>query len=250
MDSQGYIFNLQRFSVNDGPGIRTTVFFSGCPLGCWWCHNPEGIGKVNTSGLKRAISVENLLAEIEKDRIFYDESGGGVTFSGGEPLAQSAFLYEILRACREAGIQTALDTSGYADKSLIKKILPVADLFLYDVKLIDPVEHLKYTGISNFEILDNLSFLIKSKARIIIRLPLIPEITMTDKNILQTIQLLSKYGTIPEINLLPYHRIADGKYKRFGIKNKMKSISIIDENTVIRIKEKFESAGFVTKVGG
>ncbi len=248
--SEGYIFNLQRFSVNDGPGIRTTVFFTGCPLSCWWCHNPEGIRKVHAPGLSKSHTVESLLGEIEKDRIFYDESGGGVTFSGGEPLTQSGFLFNILKACRDAGIHTAVDTSGYADKALIKKIMPFTDLFLYDIKLIDPVEHLKYTGISNYEILENLNYLIKSKAGVIIRIPLIPEITMTERNISLTIDHLSKCGALVEVNLLPYHRIADRKYENFGIINKMSPDSVLDENWVTQIRQRFEESGFITKIGG
>jgi pyruvate formate lyase activating enzyme len=134
---KGVIFNIQRFSVNDGPGIRTTIFLKGCPLSCGWCHNPEGRqfepSAINGNEIGSELTTGELLTEIGKDRIFYEESGGGVTFSGGEPLAQPEFLEEMLTRCRDNGFHSAIDTSGYADKALFKKILPITDLFLFDL---------------------------------------------------------------------------------------------------------------------
>jgi len=225
MTNSGIIFNIQRFSVNDGPGIRTTVFMKGCPMGCQWCHNPEsrsfGIEKINGQVIGKEYTVDALFEEIEKDRIFYDESGGGVTFSGGEPLSQPEFLINILNKCRDAGIHCAIDTAGYAKKEILNELIGITDLFLYDIKLIDPVQHLKYTNVSNHEILENLEYLVKNKVKIIVRLPLIPEITATDKNIEQIRDFLKKYKKTPEINLLPYHRIAENKYKKYGFKYMM-----------------------------
>jgi pyruvate formate lyase activating enzyme len=254
MSIKGVIFNIQRFSVNDGPGIRTTVFMKGCPLCCGWCHNPEGrdfepfkldgetIGKVYTDG--------ELYSEVEKDRIFYEESGGGVTFSGGEPLSQPEFLNSILKLCKENGIQTAVDTSGYADKALFKMILPHTDLFLFDLKLADPVSHLKYAGVSNTEILENLEYLLKKNARVIIRIPMIPKITATDENINSILDILKRVQTKPEINLIPYHRIADSKYLRFGLKNIMTGIKELSETELQEYRNQFETAGYTTKIGG
>ncbi len=154
MSTTGIIFNIQQFSVNDGPGIRTTVFFKGCPLGCWWCHNPESksfdIEKINGKTLGQEYTVDELFKEIEKDRIFYEESNGGVTFSGGEPFSQPKFLKEILVRCKKNGISTAIDTSGYIDTNILKQFVKITDLFLYDLKLIDPVLHLKYTDSFKF----------------------------------------------------------------------------------------------------
>lgn len=254
MSSTGIIFNIQRFSVNDGPGIRTTVFMKGCPLRCWWCHNPEGIGfepEVNgKTEIGNYYTVEELLEEILKDRIFYDESGGGVTFSGGEPLSQIDFLTEILDKCNSAGIHTAVDTSGYANKILLKKIIDKTDLFLYDLKLIDPVQHLKYTEVSNTEILDNLDYLIRTKAEVIIRIPMIPGIIATIENMTAIRDFLSGYDNKPTIHLLPYHKIAEGKYEKFGLKNKMNGKKELTEKEILENRLIFEESEFKVKIGG
>jgi len=254
VSSTGIIFNIQRFSVHDGPGIRATVFFKGCPLGCWWCHNPESksfdIEDINGKTLGKKYTVDELFTEIEKDRVFFEESKGGITFSGGEPLAQPDFLEEIINKCRENGIRTAVDTSGYTDKNIIKRFIHIADLFLYDIKLIDPVLHLKYTDISNTEILQNLDYLMAQKTNIIIRIPLIPGITATDENIKQIKDYLLKYNIKPEINLLPFHKIAEHKYKKYGIKYHMnKSFDLKDEQ-IKQFKSIFTESGFNVKLGG
>lgn len=254
MSVNGVIFNIQRFSVNDGPGIRTTVFMKGCHLGCGWCHNPEGrlfppFG-LNNEVIGRTVDTDELYEEIDKDRVFYEESGGGVTFSGGEPLAQPEFLKSILKKCSENGIPAAVDTSGYAHKALFKQILPFTGLFLYDIKLVDPVRHLKFTGVSNTEILENLDFLMGKNAHVIIRVPMIPEITATRENIDSIIKLLGKYSDKPLVNLLPFHRIADGKYNKFGIKNIMTGISELPETELQEYRNLFERSGFITKIGG
>jgi len=172
--NEGIIFDIKRYAINDGPGIRTTVFLKGCPLNCWWCHNPEGINlnieklninkKINTKinqkekiGYK--INVKDLTNELLKDYIFYKESGGGVTFSGGEPLIQIDFLHSILLECKKNNIKTAIDTCGYSTIKKIDKIYDYVDLFLYDIKFIDEKQHLKYTGKSNEKILSNLKYL-------------------------------------------------------------------------------------------
>ena len=254
MSKKGIIFNIQRFSVNDGPGIRTTVFMKGCPLSCWWCHNPESrqFGKqiLNGRQMGEDYTAEQLLNEIEKDRIFYDESGGGVTFSGGEPLAQPVFLAEMLDICREADIHTAVDTTGYAGLDLIEKIGTRADHILYDLKLMDPVEHLKYTGISNTEILENLDYLLSNGSNVIIRIPLIPGITDTKENLDKILEFLSGYNKQPEVNLLPYHRIAEGKYHKYGIKYKMNGVNELTDDEIAKYKTLFEKAGFKVKIGG
>ncbi|MFX1514452.1 MAG: 4Fe-4S cluster-binding domain-containing protein, partial [Promethearchaeota archaeon] len=172
MKAKGIIFDVKKYAIHDGPGIRTTVFFKGCPLRCWWCHNPEGqkegletiiktqIDKNTLSDnqeetIGREVSVVEVITEIEKDQLFYDESGGGVTFSGGEPLMQPAFLNALLDACKEKELTTTLDTCGYASWNILKKIKDKIDLFLYDIKIIDNKEHQKYTGVSNNQILSN-----------------------------------------------------------------------------------------------
>lgn len=253
MSKQGIIFNIQRFSVNDGPGIRTTVFLKGCPLSCNWCHNPEGISskiqKLNGDVFGKKISTEEVFSEIERDRVFYDQSGGGVTFSGGEPLAQPGFLSENLDLCKQAGIRSAIDTTGYANLELVKKLSKKTDLFLYDLKFIDASLHIKHTGVSNSEILENLDFLINNGCNVIIRIPLIPGVTFTTQNLNDIISFLNKYENKPEINLLPYHRIATGKYEKFNMKYKIKGKELSKEN-IEETKNLFIAAGYNVKVGG
>ncbi len=249
---QGIVFNIQRFSVNDGPGIRTTVFMKGCPLSCWWCHNPEGIsfgqGSANGKEIGTVWDIHTLFKEIEKDRIFYDESGGGVTFSGGEPLAQPEFLEAALTKCLQEGIHTAVDTSGFADMEAFKKIMPFTNLFLYDLKLIDAEDHYKYTGSKNELILNNLDFLLKSKSNIILRIPLIPDITYKKENIEGIIDYLSKYEVKPVVNLLNYHRIAEGKYEKFGIINRMKGKREISTAEIEEVRDLFVNSGFNVRI--
>jgi len=182
--------------------------------------------------------------------VFYDDSGGGVTFSGGEPLAQSGFLLELLKASQKAGIHTAVDTSGYADQDNFQKIIDYTDLFLYDLKLIDPAEHLKYTDISNTEILENLEFLIQSKKTVIIRIPLIPNITATSENLDQIINFLNKFDEKPEVNLLPYHKIAAGKYDKFGFSNQMNNSMELSDQEIKQKFKLFENSGFQVEIGG
>jgi pyruvate formate lyase activating enzyme len=253
MTSRGIIFNIQRFSVNDGPGIRTTVFMKGCPLSCWWCHNPEGrkraIEQLNGETVGREITTDELFGIIEKDRIFYDESGGGVTFSGGEPLAQPGFLLKLLELCRMNGIHSAVDTSGYADKALFKKILTKTDLFLYDLKLMDPVKHLRYVEVSNSEILENLKFLLANDANVIIRIPMIRNITATNDNLSQTAIFLMQNNRKPKINLLPFHNIGVSKYKKFDQKYRIKKDSELSRDEIMSMASIFEKLGFTVTIG-
>jgi len=204
---KGLIFDIKRFAVHDGPGIRTTIFFKGCPLSCRWCHNPESRSdtlQCSTKHLKlngeafeqeeitgKETAVQELLDEIERDRIYYEESGGGVTLSGGEPLFQPDFCVALLRDLKKAGLHTALDTTGYAEQEVIRKIMPYTDLFLYDLKLMDDEEHQKYTGVSNNVILENLEYLVEEGKDVIIRFPIIPGITDKPSNINTIIDFLS-----------------------------------------------------------
>ena len=180
-----YIFNIQRFSIHDGPGIRTTVFFQGCPLECIWCHNAEGIPQylekesgdkvIGFPGLNK-YTLEGLTEEILKDRVFYDESGGGVSFSGGEPLMQAEFLIEILKKMKDLQIHTTVDTSGCAAEKCFSEVAILADLLLFDLKIVDNDLHIKYTGTDNIRVIKNLEYLIKQKIPFRIRIPLINEI--------------------------------------------------------------------------
>ncbi len=238
----GYISNIQRFSIHDGPGIRTTVFFQSCPLQCWWCHNPECMaidGYAEKDNIER-MSVKELMKEILKDKAFYQESNGGVTFSGGEPLAQAGFLCDILEEAKGSNIHTAIDTSGYTDRHNIWEIASLTDLFLYDLKLMDNDLHLKYTGVPNTLILKNLRFLDETGKKIIIRIPLIPEITDTANNITSIIDFLKSLKQTYTIDLLPYHKTAAGKYERLKIPYKLKgkNQSVSDITSVINLFKK------------
>jgi len=231
---EGVVFDLRRYSVYDGPGIRTTVFLKGCPLNCIWCHNPESqklqpesfkrIVKKNlgyshsetTEFFGKIVTADEIMTEIERDILFFDDSGGGVTFSGGEPLVQLDFLNELLYRCNKKGIHTAVDTSGCMPTANFEKIIDKTDLFLFDIKLIDEEEHKKYTGSSNRVILDNLKFLAESGKNINIRVPLIPGITDTVENLTGIKNFIDRFQSIKTISLLPYNEIAENKYTRLN----------------------------------
>ncbi len=241
----GTIFDIKKFAIHDGPGIRTTVFFKGCPLDCWWCHNPEG-RKLETETLSvkpggdasdscipartvvigRDVSVASVMDEVMKDVIFYDESGGGVTFSGGEPMMQPEFLLVLLQACKENGLNTAVDTSGYAPWDDFKKIYDLIDLFLYDLKLMDDESHVKYTGVSNKLILENLARLSSMGSKVEPRIPLIPGITDTEENLEAIAEFLTPQKNIRHVVLLPYNRLGEDKFRKFDLTYKAGQLSV------------------------
>lgn len=249
---KGVISNIQRFSVHDGPGIRVTVFMQGCPLSCWWCHNPESIPFCNIEDQddRIRISAKELLKEIKKDLIFMDESEGGVTFSGGEPLMQLLFIQEMLELCREEGIHTALDTTGLISKDAFDNIIDLPDLFLYDLKLIDNQEHKKYTGTSNVLILENLKTLAKKGKKVNIRFPLIPGITDKEENLLAMRTFIQELPEINGLNILPFHRIAGAKYDKLKLENKMRGVLPYSSSQINKIEKFFTNAGIETRIGG
>lgn len=265
----GIIFNIQRFALHDGPGIRTTVFFKGCPLRCWWCHNPEShkilpekfngcnqrrgfdqTFSVNKDEVGKEISIEELITEVMKDRVFYEESNGGVTFSGGEPLMQPEFLAEALKECKNSGVHTAVDTSGYSEIENLKSAATDTDLFLFDLKLMNDDLHQNYTGVSNQLILKNLLELDQLNKKIIIRIPIIPEITDAEENLLAIRGFISYLKNVVEVNLLPYHRTGEGKYAKYGKDNKMNETKSPDSDQLENIKQLFSKLKRKVKVGG
>ncbi len=263
----GIIFDIKRFAVHDGPGIRATVFMKGCPLKCSWCHNPESISakictvaKTVRIGEKtftenetvgHEITVTDLMKELLKEKVFMEESGGGVTFSGGEPLQQADFLIEILQACKQKEMHTVVDTSGLAKWEVLEKVAQYTDLFLYDLKLIDNELHKKHTGSSNKLILENLARLLDAGKKVWIRLPMIPGITFTETNINQTIDFLKQQKhSIEYVNLLPYHNTASHKYDRFGLVNLLHELKSVMKSDLEATKKQFEEAGFQVKIGG
>ncbi|MFX0124644.1 MAG: glycyl-radical enzyme activating protein [Candidatus Hodarchaeota archaeon] len=258
--SKGVIFDIKKYALHDGPGIRTTVFLKGCPLNCWWCHNPEGQDPEpeiiwNNQNIKkeiigREISVEEVITEVEKDLIFYDQSGGGVTFSGGEPLMQPDFLDHLLTACQTRELSTTLDTCGYASWEVIKRIKDKVDLFLYDLKMIDNDKHQKYTGVSVLPILSNLKKLDEEGKDIIIRFPVITGITETEENINQLSEWITKLEAIKEINLLPFHKIGYSKYIKLKRENKLLNHDPPSPERMDQLLDTFRGLGFITKLGG
>ena len=263
----GIIFDIKRFAVHDGPGIRTTVFMKGCPLSCQWCHNPESISQEICTVAKsvrlgtkiftedevvgREMTVEEVMCVLRKEQIFMEESDGGVTFSGGEPLMQPVFLTEMLSACHAEGMHTTVDTCGYAKWEVLKKVARYTDLFLYDLKVMDTDLHIENTGVSNKLILENLSGLLKAGKKVRIRIPMIPGVSFTENNINETILYLKGLNSPVEgVDLLPYHNTASHKYIRFGIENPLKEIKSVNKDELLHVKQQFEEAGFVIKIGG
>lgn len=296
------IFNIQKFSLHDGPGIRTTVFFKGCPLHCVWCHNPESqqphpevfwnadlcrqcdeclrhcpqraiqrtaVNTIITSPgcctacaactdscttnarefSGRLYTIAELLREIEKDRPFYEQSGGGVTLSGGEALCQIDFAVELARICRQKGISVAIDTCGHVPFQYFERIIDYVDLFLYDIKLMDTAQHRQFTGQDNQLILENLQKLTARGARVNLRLPLIDGINTHPAN---TEALLTFIQQLPlsAVNLLPYHNTATDKYRRLNRTYAADTLRPPNEHTIGQIRALLEQAGFLVKIGG
>jgi len=218
---------------------------------CSKCSDVCPAGALVTIG--KEYTIEELMEVVERDLLLYDTSGGGVTFSGGEPLAQPLFLNESLKQCKAREIRTAIETSGYTSREVWSSICKNVDLFLYDLKLIDDSEHQEYCGVSNKVILSNLEALVEEGGRgrdVIIRFPLIPSVTDTEKNISALIQLLSNLRGVSEIDLLPYHDVGE-KYARLGMEFKMKKVSAPpSESSLKYTKERLEKIGMLVKIGG
>ncbi len=240
------IFEIKRFAVHDGDGIRTTVFFKGCPLRCVWCHNPEGLtaqpqeafyqhkcigcGECKQEGFTpdaclgnarilygRDVTVDELLPRLLEDREFYENSGGGVTLSGGECLMQADFCAALLKRLKEQGIHTAVDTCGFVAKGAFEKVLPFTDVFLYDLKAYDEDVHIRCTGQSNRIILENLTYLDSLGKTVEIRIPYVPD--YNDGQIESIARFLLPLKHVTKIRVLPYHNYASSKYAAMNIKN-------------------------------
>lgn len=302
MNTKGHVFEIERFAIHDGPGIRTVVFMKGCPLSCLWCSNPEsqelkpeitqnpsfciGCGSCikacpenaissSDEGITRDITkctncgkcaeacysgaltlvgktytVEELVKEISVDEAFYFQSGGGVTFSGGEALMQGEFLYKAAKACRERRYHTCIETTGFASWNTISKAAPFINLFLYDFKHMDNEKHLEYTGQRNEQILENFIKLIKTGADIIARFPVIPGYNDDENNILQMISFLKKNYNKKRIDLLPYHNLGSTKYKSLGIPYELKDLVPPKEEYIENIAQIFINEGFSPRIGG
>ncbi len=292
------IFDIQRYSVHDGPGIRTVVFCKGCPLRCLWCQNPESWRRASEIGFapERCIgchhceeacpegailsgekridrtrcsvcgecvdtcyaealrwvgeewSGEELLAEVSKDRAFYEDSGGGVTLSGGEPLLQIDFVEGFCSRCREEGLSVAVETCGAVPFDSFRRILPFVDLFLFDVKAIDSSLHEAWTGSGNDRILSNLEKLRESGARVIPRVPIVPEHTAIPSNLNQIATHLA--GSFPEVHLLPYHGLGESKRGLVDAQKPSLRLDPPGEEEMKAIGKIFEEKGILARVGG
>ena len=265
---KGIIFDIERNSFVDGPGIRTTVFFKGCNLRCAWCHNPEsqlcekeilfyknkctGCGRCKDLTIDdenficfsdakeicgKEYTVDEVFAEVIKDKAFYETSGGGLTFSGGECMLQIDFLFEILKKCKENGIHTAVDTAGYIPWESFKKILPYTDLFLYDIKAMNNETHKEYTGVTNTLILENLAKLLKSNVCVWVRVPVVPEVNDNEDEMKNINNFFELNGYPEKIELLPYHAMGEHKYSALG--KTEEKFDVPDDEKVKKLKELF-----------
>ena len=299
---QGQVFNIQRFSVHDGPGIRTAVFLKGCPLSCVWCHNPEGISPrpeilmtpsrcvgcgecvaACPRGLPvafespsvqdadccllcgacadacptearqmagRVMSVGEVVEVVLKDRIFYDDSGGGVTFSGGEPLRQAGFLGAALEACRAKGLHSVVDTCGLAPKEDLLAVAEVTDLFLFDVKMMDDDKHRRYTGVSNHQILANLEALGRTAQAIWLRVPVIPGVNDDAENLEATARLAARTPSVERVCLLPYHPLGESKSRRLNRDSSLPDLEAPTPGELQSVVEMMEAEGIAASIGG
>ena len=299
-EMEGVLFNIQRYSLHDGPGIRTIPFFKGCPLSCKWCSNPESqrpqpelifkksdcirCGKCIEVCKQQALSISNaffidrerciqcgectqvcptqalemkgkrmtvadVMRELQKEENLYRRSGGGITLSGGEPLAQPAFARELLKACKEKGWHTAMETTGFTTPEVIADVFPYVDLALTDIKAINPAIHLANTGIDNSQILENLlriSFLTKT----IVRIPVIPGVNDNPEEIHNIAEFARLMFNVDTLHLLPYHSFGENKYGLLGRIYPMGEAERIAESKMELLKKEVESSGFHCHIGG
>jgi pyruvate formate lyase activating enzyme len=264
----GLIFSVKRYSIHDGPGIRVTFFMKGCPLRCLWCHNPEGISPFTENIVQtkkvgereffsneevgKFYTVRDILDILEKERVFIDQSKGGVTFSGGEPMMQFEFLLEALKACKANGYHTAVDTSGFSLAENFRSIIPFTDLFLFDLKHLTDANHIEFTGVSNVSILDNYKYLNNCGKDIIVRIPVIPGYNNDADHIEKLKQLIlsSKTKSLRKISLLPFHKIGSSKYKKFNVTYSIESVKPPSKEEMQRLKDFFSDTGVKVKIGG
>lgn len=255
---KGRIFDIQRFSTHDGPGIRTIVFLKGCALRCRWCCNPESqsyeietmlqSGKQKTIG--RDVTVAEVLDEVLKDRPYYNRSGGGVTLSGGESILQPDFAVALLKACKDNGINTAIETTGFANADVIKRFLPYLDTVLMDIKHINSEKHKEFTTQPNERILENAKLIASEARKLIIRVPVIPTFNDTVAEIADIAQFASSLPNVNEIHLLPYHSMGRDKYAGLGREYTMGDLKSPTNELMEVLKQTAEQFGLKTHIGG
>lgn len=217
----GTIINITRFCTDDGPGIRTTVFFKGCPLRCAWCHNPESQNPMpeqyqNGETIGRVITAQEVLDEVVRDQIYYETSGGGVTLSGGEPLSQPDFAAAILRRCKERNIHTAVETCGFASRAALEQVMEHCDLVLFDIKETDSDRHLDFTGVPSEPIVENLFRIDAMGIPTILRLPIVPGFNDREEHLATVGELAAKLKHCQGMQIMGYHRLGEYKYEQLG----------------------------------
>lgn len=259
LKTTGRIFDIQKFSIHDGPGIRTIIFLKGCPLRCRWCCNPEGQtfdivtmnmpdGKVKTVG--QDITVEEIMEKVMKDMPYYRRSGGGVTLSGGEVLTQPDFAAAILKACKENGVNTAIESTGFAKYENIQKLLPYLDVYLMDIKHINSEKHFEFTGVKNELILENAKRIAKDAKKLIIRVPVIPTFNDTPEEIRDIARFTKSLLNVNELHLLPYHRLGSDKYAWLGRDYLAKDFELPDKEKMQKLYEVVKAEGLSCQIGG
>ena len=250
METRGQIFNIQKFSINDGPGIRTTVFFKGCPLRCRWCSNPESQnryaaiadGMENERYRGRAYTVEEVLRVVRQDVDFYIESGGGMTLSGGEALQQLDFAAALIDAAHNEGIHCAVETTGFVDPERFREFLPRPDLYLYDFKHYDRELHRAYTGVDNDVIVRNLRAVVAAGKPVVARIPVIPHFNVGIRHARGLAGALADIG-VREVHLLPFHQFGEKKYEELGVDYEWKGVKQLHPEVLERYRQAFLDAG-------
>lgn len=258
LNTTGRIFDIQKFSVHDGPGIRTIVFLKGCVLRCKWCCNPESqnyeIEQMTTAGknktVGRDVTVKEVMEEVLKDRVYFRRTGGGLTLSGGESLCQPDFATALLRAAKEKGLSTAIESTAAAPLETIRKLLPYLDHYLMDIKHTNPEKHKEFTGRDNRLMLENARHLAKEARHLVIRVPVIPTFNDTVEEISAIAAYVSEIMPGGEIHLLPYHRLGSDKYKGLGREYKMEHISPPTDEHMEKLLETVKKFGLQGQIGG
>ena len=258
LDVKGRIFDIQRYSIHDGGGIRTIVFLKGCPLRCKWCCNPEGqhynVEKMTLGGKEKIVGQDVTVGEIidiiERDRIYYRRSGGGLTLSGGESLTQPDFAVALLRAAKERGINTAMESTGFADFSVISRYLPYLDLYLMDIKHMNSAKHKEFTSQPNELILENARKITDAGTRLIVRTPVIPTFNATKEEIGEIAKFASSLKGVTQMHILPYHRIGTDKYKGLGRDYSLTGIEPPSKELMNELLEVVNSYGLKGQIGG
>lgn len=258
LDVKGRIFDIQRYSIHDGGGIRTIVFLKGCPLRCKWCCNPEGqhynVEKMTLGGKEKIVGQDVTVGEIidivEKDRIYYRRSGGGLTLSGGESLTQPDFAVALLKTAKERGINTAMESTGFADFSVISRYLPYLDLYLMDIKHMNSAKHKEFTSQPNELILENAKKITDAGARLIVRTPVIPTFNATKEEIGEIAKFASSLKGVTQMHILPYHRIGTDKYKGLNRDYSLTGIEPPSKELMNELLEVVNSYGLKGQIGG